>query len=277
MQPTHPQDRLHSYAIIRQTIAMLDSLGASASPEAVAAALQAEYGLPASLFRETLARWSGLPANECLALLAATYPARLLTARRAALRPAGESAPVCEIAAPDRHARGAGMTMRWMVSESPFGPALVMATRQGICAVGFTDDGGEEAAIADLHARWPAADYRHDPATVAPLAEAAFRPGGPPPPLHLIGAPFQLAVWKVLLRIAPGEVTTYSAIARAIGRPGANRAVGTAVGRNPVSLLVPCHRVLRTDGAPGGYHWGVLRKRAMLAWESAQRSLSAAA
>jgi AraC family transcriptional regulator of adaptative response/methylated-DNA-[protein]-cysteine methyltransferase len=100
-------------------------------------------------------------------------------------------------------------------------------------------------------------------------AEAAFTTGAAP--LHLIGAPFQIKVWEALLTIPSGHVTTYSEIAGAIGRPRAVRAVGTAVGRNPVSWLIPCHRALRRDGALGGYHWGLPVKRAMLAWEGARR------
>lgn len=289
MQPSRPQDRPGPYAIVREVITAIDSLGGTPGLEDLAA----ETGIAAPELRRVLEGWSGLPAPECAGLLARTHSARLLAGRQAALLPAGRpaAAPATatatapptatgtagEIAAPDRRTRGAGLAIRWAVAESPFGPALVMATGRGICAIGFTDETGEEAALADLRARWPAAEYRHDEAGIAPLAGAAFRPGGPLPPLHLIGAPFQLRVWEVLLRIPAGEVTTYSAIARAIGHPRASRAVGTAVGRNPVSLLVPCHRVLRRDGATGGYHWGPVRKRAMLAWEAAHRAVPMAA
>lgn len=282
MQPSRPQDRPGPYAIVRQVIAATDSLGGTPGLEDLAA----ETGIAATELRKALEGWSGLPAQECAGLLARAHSAQLLAGRQAALLPAGGPAAAAagaapgvagEIAAPDRRNRGAGLAIRWAVAESPFGPALVMATERGICAIGFTDETGEDAALADLRARWPAAEYRRDEGAIVPLAAAAFRPGGPRPPLHLIGAPFQLRVWEVLLRIPAGEVTTYSAIARAIGHPQASRAVGTAVGRNPVSLLVPCHRVLRRDGAPGGYHWGLVRKRAMLAWEAARRPVPMAA
>jgi AraC family transcriptional regulator of adaptative response/methylated-DNA-[protein]-cysteine methyltransferase len=146
-----------------------------------------------------------------------------------------------------------------------------MGTAKGICGIGFADEAGAEAAMQDLTRRWPKAAYVKDPAALAPWADAAFGTGPDRrAPLHLIGAPFQIKVWEALLAIPDGHVTTYTDIARAIGHPTAHRAVGTAVGRNPISFLIPCHRALRRDGGLGGYHWGLPRKRAMLAWESAR-------
>ena len=125
--------------------------------------------------------------------------------------------------------------------------------------------------MADLTGRWPAGGLRRRPRAAAPWVRAAAGAAGPgrseAVPLHLIGAPFQIKVWEALLAIPSGHVTTYSEIARAIGHPRAVRAVGTAVGRNPVSFLIPCHRALRKSGGLGGYHWGLPVKRAMLAWE----------
>ncbi|MEM9267605.1 MAG: MGMT family protein, partial [Pseudomonadota bacterium] len=123
-------------------------------------------------------------------------------------------------------------------------------------------------AMADMRARWPEADYVQDPSMPA-LLEDVMSPQGQGQ-LHLIGAPFQIKVWEALLSIPSGHVTTYSDIARVVGNPKAVRAVGTAVGRNPVSWLIPCHRALRKSGGLGGYHWGLGVKRAMLAWESAR-------
>lgn len=143
-----------------------------------------------------------------------------------------------------------------------------MATPRGLCGLAFSAEMGREAAMADLAGRWPAARLTEDPDRVVPLAEAAF--GGAGADLHLIGAPFQIKVWEALLRIPSGHVTTYSEIAQSIGHPAAVRAVGTAVGRNPISFLIPCHRALRKSGGLGGYHWGLPVKRAMLAWEAAR-------
>ena len=164
---------------------------------------------------------------------------------------------------------GEGLTIRWGWFESPFGPALVMATDKGICGMGFASETGPEPTMADLRARWPNARYVEDPQAIRPMVEAAFGTGGDVR-LALIGAPFQIKVWEALVTIPSGQVSTYSEIARAIGRPKAVRAVGTAVGRNPVSFLIPCHRAIRKSGELGGYHWGLPVKRTILAWESAR-------
>ena len=135
--------------------------------------------------------------------------------------------------------------------------------------MGFTEECGREHALTDLTSRWPKAAYREDPEAIRPWVEAAFGQGGEAK-LHLIGAPFQIKVWEALLQVPSGHVTTYSEIARVIDRPKAVRAVGTAVGRNPISWLIPCHRALRMSGGLGGYHWGLPFKRAMLAYEAAR-------
>jgi AraC family transcriptional regulator of adaptative response/methylated-DNA-[protein]-cysteine methyltransferase len=158
----------------------------------------------------------------------------------------------------------------WGWFDSPYGPALVMGTDRGICGLGLSVDTGPEATMDDLTGRWPAADFVEDRATLAPMVAAAFGEEPGTARLHLIGAPFQIKVWEALLQVPSGHVTTYSEIARAIGTPQAVRAVGTAVGRNPISLLIPCHRALRKSGGLGGYHWGLPVKRAMLAREAAQ-------
>jgi AraC family transcriptional regulator of adaptative response/methylated-DNA-[protein]-cysteine methyltransferase len=170
--------------------------------------------------------------------------------------------------------RGEGLTIYWGWFESPFGPALVMGTAKGICGIGFGAETGEVAAMEDLVGRWPKATYVEDPMMLRPWALAAFGADAQNAPLFLIGAPFQIKVWEALLTIPSGQVTTYSEIAQFIGNPKAVRAVGTAVGRNPVSLLIPCHRALRKSGALGGYHWGLPVKRAILAWESARADVA---
>ena len=136
----------------------------------------------------------------------------------------------------------------------------------------FTAETGEAGAMADLRGRWPNADFVEAPLRLHDWVRGAFGQAGAaqPTPLYLIGAPFQIKVWEALLRIPSGQVTTYSDLATAVGHPRAVRAVGTAVGRNPVSWLIPCHRALRKSGGLGGYHWGLPVKRAMLAWEAAR-------
>ena len=172
--------------------------------------------------------------------------------------------------------RGEGLEIFWGWFDSPFDLALVMGTEKGICGLAFASETGTEAAMEDMVSRWPNATFTEDPMVLKPLVDAAFDQKGETA-LHMIGAPFQIKVWEALLQIPSGHVSTYSEIAQAVGHPRAVRAVGTAVGRNPVSWLIPCHRALRKSGALGGYHWGLPVKRALLAWESARSDAAASA
>jgi len=148
----------------------------------------------------------------------------------------------------------------------------VLATDRGLAGLGFCDAGGEPSALADMTSRWPRATFREDPAATKPFAERIFDPaawaGDQPLRVVLIGTDFEVRVWETLLRIPMGKATTYSTIASHIGKPSAARAVGAAVGKNPISFVVPCHRVLGRSGALTGYHWGLTRKQAMLGWEA---------
>lgn len=168
--------------------------------------------------------------------------------------------------------KGSGLTIFWGWFETPFGPALVMGTKRGICGIGFAAETGKADTMRDLVARWPKADFVEDPIQLTPWVETAFSADGMghATPLFVIGAPFQIKVWEALMAIPSGHVVTYSQIADHIGHPKAVRAVGTAVGRNPISFLIPCHRALRKSGGLGGYHWGMPVKRVLLAWEAAR-------
>ena len=179
----------------------------------------------------------------------------------------------------DFKAGGAGLMLRYGFHPSPFGEAILVATERGVAGIGFVDGGDRPAALADMRRRWPKAEYaEHGPGT-APLARRVFEPSTwraeEPLRVVLIGTDFEVRVWRTLLRIPFGQATTYSEIANRIGRPSAARAVGAAVGKNPVSFVVPCHRVLGRSGALTGYHWGLTRKRAILGWEAGQGSLAA--
>lgn len=214
--------------------------------------------LSLDLARELLAE--RLPLDEVAAGAGLSGPSRLhdLLLRWEAMTP-GEFA-----------AGAAGLTIRWGRFPSPFGEALAFATERGLCGLAFTAETGFDAAFADMAARWPGATLREEAEAIRPWVEAALGGAGEAS-LTLIGAPFQIKVWEALLAIPSGEVTTYSAIAAQIGSPAAVRAVGTAIGRNPISYLIPCHRALRKSGGLGGYHWGLPVKRAMLAREAARR------
>jgi AraC family transcriptional regulator of adaptative response/methylated-DNA-[protein]-cysteine methyltransferase len=170
--------------------------------------------------------------------------------------------------------RGEGLEIVYGFHDCPFGDALVMMTEHGVCGIGFVDeDAGQtrREALDDMIARWPRARYREAPGETGPVAAQIFSThGGDAVRLVLIGTDFDVRVWEALLRIPMGRAVSYTDIARHIGRPAAPRAVGSAVGRNPISFVVPCHRVLRGDGNLGGYHWGLTRKRALIGWEKGQ-------
>lgn len=169
-------------------------------------------------------------------------------------------------------ARGAGLEIVWGMAASPFGTAVLMTTDRGLAGLAFADEGREEAVFTEMAGRWPNAAFRRDDAAVAPAAERIFDPlawqAGQPLRLVFIGSDFEVKVWETLLRIPMGRATTYSDVAGHIGSPKAARAVGSAVGRNPIAFIVPCHRVLAKSGGLGGYHWGLTRKRAILGWEA---------
>jgi AraC family transcriptional regulator of adaptative response/methylated-DNA-[protein]-cysteine methyltransferase len=171
-------------------------------------------------------------------------------------------------------AKGEGIDLAYGFCPSPFGRAIVVATDRGLAGVGFSDgtEAGDAHALEDMVRRWPKARFRLDEAAVRPYAARSFDPGAwsadRPLRVVFIGSDFEIRVWQTLLRIPVGCAATYSQVAETIGVPKAARAVGAAVGRNPISFVVPCHRVLGKSGALTGYHWGLSRKRAMLGWEA---------
>ncbi|NCO20556.1 MAG: methylated-DNA--[protein]-cysteine S-methyltransferase [Rhodobacterales bacterium] len=280
---TDPENSYY-WPLIRRAIARLDSPeGRTLTLEDIAR----EMNLSSAHFQRVFSRWAGVSPKRFQQYLRLTHAKTLLRDRFTTLATAdavglsGNSRlhdlfVRWEAMSPGEFARkGDGLTIFWGWFDSPFGPALVMGTDRGLCGLGFAAEVGGEAAMADLRARWPSARFVHDAAFLRPMAMSAFgaAPGRDPTPLFLIGAPFQIKVWEALLTIPSGHVTTYGEIAQAIGSPKAVRAVGTAVGRNPVSWLIPCHRALRKTGGLGGYHWGLAVKRAMLAHESADTGL----
>lgn len=276
-----PDDRYH-YRVIARALALIDAGGPGLSLADLAAGL----GMSPAHFQRVFSAWVGVSPKRYQQYLTLDL-ARRLVADRQPLPAAAEAAGLSgasrlhdlflrwEAMTPGAYARrGAGLTIAFGWFDTPFGAALAMGTAQGLCGLAFADEIGPEAALADLAGRWPAARLREDPAAIAPWVSAAFAGRGEAR-LHLIGAPFQIKVWEALLAIPSGQVTTYADLAVRIGHPGATRAVGTAVGRNPVGWLIPCHRALRRDGALGGYHWGLPVKRAMLAWEAARHEAGA--
>ena len=170
-------------------------------------------------------------------------------------------------------ARGAGMTIRAGISDSPFGRCLIGETQRGICHLSFFDDEGAEPSIAEMQAAWPLAEILWDHDHAGRLASRIFSPESHAGSttiwtIFIRGTDFQIRVWKKLLRIPSGSTISYGELATAAGNPKASRATGSAVGRNDVSFLIPCHRVIRSDGSCGNYRWGIQRKRAILDWEA---------
>ena len=168
--------------------------------------------------------------------------------------------------------RGEGVVIEYGIGDTPFGPAFVGMTERGICSFEFVD-GKIKPHLANLESAWPKAGMRENNQVVSTMLKSLFeKSANADKPIHVLvhGTNFQVNVWKALLRIPPGSVTSYGQVAAVIGSPRAARAVGSAIGDNPVAFLIPCHRVIRQSGAIGEYHWGSVRKQALLAWEAAQ-------
>jgi len=169
--------------------------------------------------------------------------------------------------------RGAGLVIDHGVHDTPFGKAFVALTPRGVCNFSFLDDQAPEAPLAALAQRWPAAELRESPSRTQEVIHTMFdgsKTPDRPLSLHVSGTNFQISVWRALLQIPPARVVSYAQVASAVSNPKAARAVGLAVGANPVALMIPCHRVIQQNGKLGGYHWGETRKQAIHAWEAAR-------
>lgn len=169
---------------------------------------------------------------------------------------------------------GANLCIAYSFAASPFGKTIIASTQRGICYLAFIED--EQQAIHELKSNFPNAIYREESNTMHAEALHIFREGASLSSirLHLKGSPFQLKVWQALLEIPEGKLSTYGAIAKQIENPKASRAVGTAIGNNPVAYLIPCHRVIQASGVSGGYRWNPIRKKAILAYEAAKQSIA---
>ena len=247
------------------------------------AELASVAGLSPAHFSREFARWAGLPPTRYvkrLALLAAQGSLTRGESVIAAAWEAGLSGPgrlhdlfvSFEAVTPGEYKTGgAGLELAHGFATTPFGTGHFAATGRGLAWLAFVD-AGERNAIEELAARMPGARLTRDDASAGRVAEQVFGQRRGRLALDVRGTNFQVRVWEALLKLGANAALDYGQIARAIGQAGASRAVGQAVARNPVAFLIPCHRVLRRDGALGGYRWGVDRKRAMLAWETAQAS-----
>jgi len=244
-------------------------------------ALAGEVGETATSLQKLFTRWAGLSPKAFLQAVTLDHARKLLDDGMPLLETSfevGMSGPgrlhdlfvTHEAMSPgDYKTRGAGLTIRYGWHISPFGRALLMVTDRGLAGLSFNDPGDDRAAFADMSGRWPNATYVEDMAATAPYAgDPARWRSDEPLRVVMIGTDFQVRVWDALLKIPLGCARTYSSIAAEIGQPSASRAVGAAIGANPISFVIPCHRALGKSGALTGYHWGLTRKRAILGWEA---------
>jgi AraC family transcriptional regulator, regulatory protein of adaptative response / methylated-DNA-[protein]-cysteine methyltransferase len=272
------------YALIRQAILYLSQNWTAHPP---LEDLAAELGLSPAHAQKLFKRWCGLSPKEFLQAIAIDHARGLLegaasvldTAHAVGLSGGGRLHDLFlthEAMTPgDYKRRGEGITITYGFHASLFGEALIMATPRGVCGVAFVNEDVQQTraeALEDMTRRWPKAHYVADDTLTAAFAKRIFEPArwqaDKPVRLVLIGTDFEVKVWEALLKIPMGRAVSYSDIARHLGQPTASRAVGTAVGRNPISFAVPCHRVMRADGQLAGYHWGLTRKRALISWET---------
>ena len=269
------------YDIVRRAIAHIRGHW-RAQPEIEEIAEAA--GITTTELHHLFRRWAGITPKAFLQALTLDTARQLLRASASVLDAAyevGLSGPgrlhdlfvTHEAMSPGEWKSGGdGLTISYGLHPCPFGTALVMASERGLCGLAFADAGKEKAAVADMRKRWPKAKYVADISHTAVIANRIFDQSlwraDRPLRVVLIGADFEVRVWETLLRIPLGRAATYSDVACKLGAPKAARAVGAAVGKNPIAFVVPCHRVIGKSGELTGYHWGITRKRAMLGWEA---------
>jgi len=230
-------------------------------------------------------RWAGVSPKRLLGLLTLEHAKSLLRSEESVLGTAYEVGlsgssrlhdlfVSLEAITPGEYkAMGEGLVLHWGVHDTPFGPALLVASERGLARLDFLEGRRLDEALAEARADWPLSELVEDTQATLPHAVAAFATNGERSPLRLFakGTPFQIQVWRALLKVPRGSTVAYSNLAAKLGQPRATRAVGRACGANRIGVLIPCHRVIRETGALGGYRWGIERKQAVLAWETARR------
>lgn len=288
----HFETQARDYDVVRKAIRFLSE---NRQDQPGLDALARHLSMDATACHKLFRRWCGLTPKEFLQAITLDHARMLLDERTSVLDAAHESGlsgggrlyDLCvahESMTPgDIKNRGAGTTVRYGFHDTPFGRAVAVTTPIGLAGLSFAnDDSGEpvEAALESYRQRWPSAAFvRDDPATAAHIADVFAGLGtgnGRPQTLRivLIGTDFEIRVWQALLKVPFAGAASYKMIAEDIGKPRATRAVGTAIGNNPISFVVPCHRVVRADGGLGGYRWGLTRKKAMIGWEFGQRQVN---
>jgi AraC family transcriptional regulator of adaptative response/methylated-DNA-[protein]-cysteine methyltransferase len=237
-------------------------------------------------FQRLFRRWAGISPKRFIQFLTLEHAKKLLDGSHSVLDAtydAGLSSPgrlhdlfvnIEAMTPGEFKAKGAGIRISYGFHANPFGECLLCVTERGICGLGFVDAGGQTKTLRDFQSRWPEAHWEENTRLTRPYISRIFvsekRNGNRPITLVLQGTNFQIKVWEALLRIPMGSVVPYEDLAVTVCSARAARAVGGAVGKNPIAFLIPCHRVIRKAGGIGGYHWGTARKRAILAWEAAR-------
>jgi AraC family transcriptional regulator of adaptative response/methylated-DNA-[protein]-cysteine methyltransferase len=282
--PPTAASSVRDYDHIRRAIAFLTE---SWTEQPSLDALAAHLGLAPTQCQKLFRRWCGLSPKEFVQAITVDH-ARTLLAGSASVLDAAYEVGLSgggrlhdlfvshEAMTPGNYKRrGEGVEMAYGFHASPFGEALLIATERGLAGLAFVDEDKaqtREEALADMTRRWPKARFVAAPDRTAPFARLVFNPADwsrdRPVRLVMIGTDFEVRVWETLLRVPMGRAVSYRDIARHLGQPTASRAVGSAVGRNPISFVVPCHRVLGANGSLTGYHWGLTRKRALIGWEA---------
>lgn len=275
------EERARQYETVARAIAYIRS---HARRQPSLGEVSDSLGLSEFHLQRVFSEWAGVSPKRFLQYVTKEHARRALRRSGDVLSvafEAGLSSPgrlhdlmvTCEAMSPGEiKAMGAGLEIRHGRAPTPFGDALIAWTGRGICHIEFLDEGAGESAVASLRKDWPAATLVQDAPRAMQLAAAIFRSAPSDAPLHLMlrGTNFQIKVWEALLRVAPGEAVSYTQLAQLAGAPKAQRAVGSAVARNHIAFLIPCHRVIRETGETGNYRWGAERKVALLAWEAAQ-------
>ncbi|MEK6236800.1 MAG: methylated-DNA--[protein]-cysteine S-methyltransferase [Planctomycetales bacterium] len=271
------------YQRVEQAIRFVD---ARREDQPTLAEIAAHVGLSAPYLQRVFKRWAGVSPKRFWQFLTVEHARRLLRNSSTVLDAANVSGlssqgrlhdlfVSVEAVTPGECKRlGDELIIRYGFHSTPFGESLLACTDRGVCWLSFLVGQGRAAALRELVEEWPLAVIREDETQTGEISRRIFEPlgGGEQFPLKLLlkGTNFQVQVWRALLKIPEGSTASYQGLAKSLDRPRASRAVGSAVGRNPIAYLIPCHRVLRQVGELSGYRWGVARKQAMLGWESAR-------
>ncbi|WP_310621965.1 methylated-DNA--[protein]-cysteine S-methyltransferase [Flexibacterium corallicola] len=276
----HSEEAFADYRVIQDT---LKSISDSWREQPSLESLAHQVGLQPIQLQRVFSRWAGITPKQFLQAITLDHARQLLKDSASVFETSyelGLSGPARlhdlfvthEAMTPGEYRRrGEGVQISYGFHQSPFGKALIMATDKGLAGLAFADDGDEQQVLEDMCRRWPAARFIQNPSVTEPYILRVFDPdqwtSDNPLKLVFIGSDFEIRVWETLLKIPMGAATTYSDIAERVGSPRASRAVGTAVGKNPLAFVVPCHRVLGKSGKLCGYHWGLTRKKAIMGWE----------